>query len=358
MKKKCIIQIFLMLVPGTIFCGPTDATEARVSLLESRMRAISTTNAHGTFGAKTASAAPRIHGADWFLRADLLWWHLDEGGTDYAQLWKDPPLERSSSVNNRRLTFKWNYGFRTGIGKVFSHDRWDLFLDFTWFETENSNVSSLHGGAFLVPLMQIPLPLKASQIRAHWNLHFYTLDLTLGRDSFVSPQLAFHPFAGIKTAWIDQSARVHSEVFSPRSMILRSKDQSDFWGIGPSLGCEGKWFLDYGFHLFGSAAGAILWGNFDTHHRELSSSAHGPKNCFDSDLHQISPMVQLQIGLGFETALYHDSFHIAVDTCYENQYWWNQNQMPQWTQSKTQRFQRLGEDLSFQGITTHVRFDF
>jgi hypothetical protein len=69
-------------------------------------------------------------------------------------------------------------------------------------------------------------------------------------------------------------------------------------------------------------------------------------------------MAQLQLGIGYETNIYHDKYRIEISARYENQYWWNQNQLPYFAYFEPERFQRYAEDLSFQGLTVDARFDF
>ncbi len=329
---------------------------SRVAILEAQMNEISVRTVHENRGAKTASASPQISGEEWFFTGDLLWWQANEGGMDYAQIFNSFPATASfAPVENRVLTFKWDYGFRAGIGKTFQHDKWDLYTNFTWFQTENSQATSLHEGVFITPLRSVPLVL-ASQVKIHWEIDFYTLDLNLGRNYFVSPKLAFHPYLGLKGAVIDQHVNTHSHFIS--GPLLKAKDKNDFWGIGPSMGLEGKWFLDYGFHLFSSLGGAILWGDFTVRHKEIFPSFDVVRNKLDLGLHQIVPMTQFQLGLGYETNLYHNRYHLGIGARYEIQYWWNQNQMPYFSFFSLERFQRYAEDLSLQGITADVRFDF
>jgi hypothetical protein len=349
MKNKYILLTFLLaFLPGTIRAADLDT---RISLLEVRMNEASTRTAHGNFGAKTASAAPPLLGENWFFNGEMLWWHAAEGGTDYAQLFEgDPEFTPLDSVKNYRLKFKSDFGFRAGIGKIFTHDRWDLFLNFTWFRTKNSSTASLHGGQFLTPLHQM-VPLEASQVKFRWNIHFYTLDLNLGRSYFMSPKIALHPYAGLKTAWISQHVRTKSAIFSPSVETVSTKEKNGFWGIGPQIGIDGKWFLGYGFNLFALGGGSLLWGQFDVLHKEQSSPSR-------FNTHQISPMAQLQLGIGYETNIYHDKYRIEISARYENQYWWNQNQLPYFAYFSPERFQRYAENLSLQGLTVDARFDF
>jgi hypothetical protein len=356
MKQTVSLRIFYILfmaLPWVSNCALDSSM--RVSLLETQMSEASVRTVHGNYGGKTASASPPLLGENWFLAGEMLWWHVDEGGTDYAQLFQTlPHLASENSVHNRKLTFKWDYGFRAGIGKRFAHDDWDLFLNFTWFRAKNSSASSLHSSSFLSPLAPIP-PLEASQVKCRWNIHFYTLDLNLGRSYFTSPKIAFHPYLGLKTAWIAQHIRGHQAVFSPSSIALKTEQKNTFWGVGPSLGLEGKWFLDYGLNLFASGGGALLWGDFDVRHQETARSL---PHTFNLDIHQIAPMVQFQLGIGYETNIHYNTYRLSVSCRYENQYWWDQNQLPYFSSQRGVRFRRYTEDLSLQGITLDVRLDF
>ena len=81
------------------------------------------------------------------------------------------------------------------------------------------------------------------------------------RHFFVSKQLAFHPYVGVKVALI-KHVRTRSELFLPVVGSLGTRIKNDFWGFGPMLGAEAKWFWGTHFNVFGSAAGTIMWGGF------------------------------------------------------------------------------------------------
>ena len=127
------------------------------------MSEVSTTTAHGNIGAKTASVSA-ICRRKLVLRGDMLWWHAEEGGTDYAVLYDGFPETTKADGENRKLNFKWDFGFKAGIGTLFNHDKWDLALYFTWFRTTNSAVSSLHDGKLLVPLLGAEFPELTSEV--------------------------------------------------------------------------------------------------------------------------------------------------------------------------------------------------
>ena len=355
--KKTLLFPLLVFISIQGFAHADDLS-SRLSILEIQMSEISTKTVHGNYGGKTASASPPISGENWFFAGQMLYWQVNEGGTDYAQSFEgNPGISSVDDVHNHRLKFGWDFGFRVNACKTFEHDKWDLSLNFTWFRTKKSATALLHSDQFLIPVNSIT-QLKSTEVKTHGNIHFYNLDLNLGRRYFLSPKFALHPTLGIKSAWISQHFRTHSAVFYPFSEQLYTKQKNGFFGIGPEIGLRGKWFLPHGFHLTAAGAGSLLWGAFTIAHHETTSVSATPGANLHFDIHDAVPMAQLQMGFGYETNIYHNKYRLEFGIAYENQYWWDQNQLPRFVFFAPQRFERYSEDLSLQGVTVEVKFDF
>lgn len=273
-------------------------------------------------------------------------------GTDIAQSFQGiPGSVPENTVRNHRLAFEWDLGFRCGIGTVFESNKWDLSADFTWFRTHHSKTATSAGGQFLIPLNAIP-PLFASFVKTDWKIHFYTLDLKLGQSYFISPKLSFHPCAGIQSAWISQHIHTKSALIPPFAGQLNIRGENGFFGIGPLLSMQGKWFIASGLHFLAEGAGSLLWGAFTVRQGQTGSSH------LHLDTHQVVPAAQLKLGIGYETNIYHNKYRIACSAAFENQYFWNQNQLPRFSFFPFERFERFSEDLSLQGLTVNATFDF
>ena len=179
---------------------------SRISKLESRMTAIRTETPKRTVGAQMASASPLFDGFGLFGTADLLFWHLYEGGTDFAISQHTSGLVDFPTITGKssRVNFDWDWGFRVGGGYNFEHDAWDAYVNFTWFQTDGSHTAHAPSGGSVIPQKGALDTLTANKIKAHWDVHNYVLDLELGRRFFVSRFLAFRPAFGIEAAWIYQ----------------------------------------------------------------------------------------------------------------------------------------------------------
>ena len=324
---------------------------SRIGRLETDMQKMGGENAYGNFGARTASAQPQIDGYGIFVTADLLWWKLYEGGTDY--LFKDRNARGvSPSVGEiKHCNFDWEPGFKIGAGYLFDYDSWDIAIDFTYYKTDAHHTSK---SSHLFPLVG-DQSLDLTEAKVHWNVSFYDLNWVLGRNYFVSKFLSFHPFFGIAAAWIDQHRSFHLRTTQNNRITLKS--ENDFLGIGPRIGIDTQFALCESFSIYGDIAGDLLWADFDVNEKEVNKTTSREIYDLDYDLDNIVPTVSFGLGIAYETKLSQDRYRFMVKAGYEGQYWWRQNQLPLFD-SSIPAFDRISEDLSLQGLTVEFRLDF
>ncbi|MBS0603840.1 MAG: hypothetical protein JSS60_02250 [Verrucomicrobia bacterium] len=340
-----------------------DELSSRLSALETRMAAIKTETVKKTTGVQLASANPQYDGYGLFTTAELLFWHLYQGGSDYS-LSHNGPINQGQPVKgeSKHSHFDWDFGFRAGAGYNFEHDGWDAYINFTWFQTDASNSAHAPKNGGLVPLKGDPFTLSAKKINSHWDVHYYVLDLELGRSFFVSKFLSFRPQFGIESAWICQRRRYETRQPPDPATSLSGQNiygKNNFWGIGPRAGLEGSWYLGKHFSLLGSVNGSLQWGHFDAHTKETDYLSTGKLPIFhiDGDFHRLVPNVQMKLEIGWDANINNDENHLGVMLGYEFQYWWRQNQfINEPFQGFT--FQHESMDLSINGLTLAARFDF
>lgn len=343
-----------------------DELDARISSLESRMAAVKNESVKKTSGAKMASASPLIDGYGFYATADLLVWHLKEGGTDYALTLKESAVVDflPTSGKSVRSHFNWNAGFRFGAGYTFEeHDAWDGYINFTWFQTHASDSAHAPDNQSLAPQKGLGVVNPATKMSSHWKVHYYVLDFELGRNYFVSKYLAFRPQFGIESALINQ--RRHYKILGEVNGLTgifgdRVFGKNNFYGVGPRAGVQGTWYFDRHFSLNGAINGALLWGRFNCHLHETGLTSTSKVKVVDmSDVfHRIVPNVQMALGVGWDGNLFEDLYHLGVRVSYEFQYWWRQNQFLNEQQFNDGNFQSESMDLSLNGVTLDVRFDF
>lgn len=336
--------------------------DSRVADLEKEMKDVHVQTALGKFGALSASARPQNNGQSWYVSGEWLWWKAFEGSTDYAYNSKSngngaglPPFEGKTKSTD----FEWNSGFRLLAGYSFAHDEWDANIYYTRFNTHSHHTAKMPEGGAQVPLndTNVGSGSRFDTANMHWNVHYASLDGELGRNYFVGKKIGIRPHCGLKQAWINQHFTAEYTQQTPVPIRDTSRGKNEFEGFGPTIGIDSKWFLSNHFNLFGSAAGALLYGHFDISSSRENASFGSSSKKFEADKNDIAPMAQIKLGAGWET-IFNDNYnHIAVTAAYELQYWWNQNQGLFFSQN-TAVLERLSDDIGFHGLMFDIRVDF
>lgn len=331
-------------------------------------------------GLPNPSARPVIEANDFDLFGTFLYWHADEEGTDWAFRHKtgvdadDSPLPQNK-VGNKNVKFGWDPGFRVGVGYNMAYDQWDSQLYYTWFRTNKNHRARSLGTAtdnIKALVVQNVGGDSYSSADIRWKIQFNTVDWDLGRNYFVSKQLAFRPHFGFKGAWINQKVR-GDFIADGLGRALHMGDEvsfkrkNNFWGVGPAAGINTNWYFgsldSHMFGGFGDVAGSLMWGHYTVNHRVFDPLATFHYKGFSKNL--MSSMAQMAFGFTWDTNFCDDACHLCVRLGYELQYWFSQNQMFQLLNTDDLADDSVGGgyirydgDLKFQGGTLDVRFDF
>ena len=205
------------------------------------------------------------------------------------------------------------------------------------------------------------------------DLYFQSVDINLGRNYFVSEFLSMRPFFGVKVGLVDLEQKTRYEcggavadrVFCGKTYrsidqnFLKVTDESDYVGVGAELGVNTKWHLAKGFSFFANGMTALVYGYFDVDHKEEYSGDVDQRVDVDSNVHKMTPMVQLAAGLAYDIFFDCDRQHFGISLGYEGQYWWRVNQSVEVGACSALDFsKRWSEDMSMHGVTFSLRWDF
>ena len=109
--------------------------------------------------------------------------------------------------------------------------------------------------------------------------------------------------------------------------------------------------------LYGLASASMLYGAFDcpfkeTWEQDVIASA---KDSF----HQATSTLQMAFGVRWDAYVHRDRYHIGLYAGWEQNIWFGLNKMNRYFSQLSQgELQQLNGDLSLQGATGGVRFDF
>lgn len=373
--NKVAIALASLAVMPVAFSG--SDLHSRVEQLEKQMSEVGTENAFGGYGAKTASARPSKDNNNWFITGDLLYWTSMVGGTEFAYTDNGRVISYPIQGRTKEIDFGWDFGFRVGLGYNFCHDNWDIYAQYTYFGNDGSKSTSAGCNSVVIPMRGGICSdavnggaWLARRAKSQFDLNFQSVDLTIGRNYFVSQFLSLRPSFGLKAAFIDlEQQTVYScgddtttfcgvdfNSFGVNNLKLR--EDSDFKGVGPEIGVNTKWHLAKGFSFFANAVGALTYGFFDVDYRERYSGDESHQIKLSANTHKMVPHAQIHAGVAYDLFFDCDAQHIGFSLGFDGQYWWRANQMVKIDDMAPLKYERWSEDLSMHGVTFEVRWDF
>jgi hypothetical protein len=326
-----------------------------------------------------------------YLFADALYWHADVTNAEWAFVTSTAVLVEPTSAINQELAFKWNWGFRVGVGYEFDHDQWDSDIYYTWFvnnaasgsTSQTSFKTPVGGAATSLNSGILTTPSLVSSGTATTKLNFQVLDWELGNAFYIRNALSIRPHVGIKGSWIRLT---ESETFTnaTASSTYTISYKTKSWSAGPSAGINSNWYFGCAntmppngrgdakdrpmWSIFGDVSGALMYGHFNNTAIESSTvagvSIPGTKLA-NLNRNLMVPVLTGVLGLAWDMCFACDKMHLGIRAGYELQYWFRQNQRLSnlnngsvGTSVAASRYTRTTGDLALQGLTIDVRFDF
>ncbi len=323
----------------------------------------------------TPSAGPRVdHGIDAFITGDFIYWTMRMDGLAYAITGSSDGTVNASKGATQYPDWKWKPGFKVGLGLNLPHDGWDVYAEYTWLHSrawDSTSTNDNNKGVIptwnIAHLDQLSLGIDTiNSTRSSWRAHFNTIDLSLGRNYFISKFLTLRPFIGFKGSWINQIYRVRYTISETQlDSTFRMKNDQRFWGIGLRAGLNTSWHLTQSWSIYGNMALSTLWSQFKVQRRDTrfdtanNGSNTPPLNTLinvtksEDDFHTIKGIIELGLGIRGEWWFLEDRYHFLVQGGWEEQFWINHNNLMKLTFAQSNH-----DDLVLQGLTIKARFDF
>ncbi len=253
-------------------------------------------------------------------RIDVLYWRPCSDGLELgkaesftqSQVGDDVVLTNESRAADPN--FKFDTGFRLGIGYYCPCDCWDVSLNWIHFHAKAESDGAGQIGTTLpyttfVSDWERYAGEYPTAIESRWTLDMDIVDLEFAKKYFVNHCFILRPYIGLRAARIDQGYHVEAVQASNPAVSTdfasNVNSKSDFRGIGPRAGLDMEIRLGCGVSLFGGAAAALVFGTFDRHSSEEFTTGTSP--AFDEyDPHGGGPgrctvtMTDMAIGLKFE----------------------------------------------------------
>ncbi len=316
----------------------------------------------------TPLAGPVVHNwAEFFVTADFIYWKAEMDGLNYAQegnysFGKASLPHSAHSGQTKNVDFGFEPGFKAGIGVDFRHDGWYLGANYTWLEHFTAHGSAHNDpdhrgqlvGTFFTTLNTISpvTPVILEEAHAKWKLRFNAVDLELGRSFYISRYLVLKPYVGLKYAWLDQKYRVFYDVFQSTT-TLTIHEKQDYWGLGLRGGFNTEWHFTRNWSIYGNLAISELYGQFEVTRKDIEGgTTPGIALFVRNNFHTIKPVLEMALGVRYETFFSDDRYQLFFQAGWEEQMWFDQNQFID------NGFRGSRGDLVFQGLDIKAGFSF
>ncbi len=304
-----------------------------------------------------APVGPKTCNGDFNVTVAGLYWNAHQDGMEYAinnEIVGSDSVSGNAELNNlidaKYLTpnFKWDFGFKVGVGYTTTCDGWDFGVLWTYFRegANGHDEAEFCDNQTLLPLwsaFQFPNAgnapiLFSTDIETLWKLDLNLIDLELGRNYWTSKYLAFRPHVGLRIAYIEQSFDIQYRggSFNDPGLNLNFNDQvsldNDYKGVGVRTGFDTTWNVGCGFGLYGNFAFSIIYGKFHIDHDEWLREATSP--FAKTQLLQTEESFRasrgiLDLGLGVQWAsMFRDcAYGFAAKIGWEHHLFFHQNQL-------------------------------
>jgi hypothetical protein len=326
-------------------------------------------------------AAKGPDGRKGIFEIDYLFWKPYQDDLIFATKTHDTTSGsvRSLKIRPKTPDFNLGSGVRVGFG-AYTSDVWDVTARGTYFYTDGHEEANASNGAQVSPSFFPGFEGgQGTESSGFWRLNFGLIDLAVGRDYALTRKVSFHPFIGVRNAWINQKFKSTSQALVERNTPPNEQGKSknsftnDIWGIGPRVGFDLTYYVAKEWSLQGGLSGAFIYGKFSARQKAnmdiIPSTTAGVSqlkiNAKDSN-NLIRSNLDAYFGIGWDRWLRDGRNRVHVALLCETSYWYHVNQYfdvdtgtigtsPAVTTTNT--YKRNG-DLAFFGGTLHFQFDF
>ncbi|MBS0649813.1 MAG: hypothetical protein JSR93_01500 [Verrucomicrobia bacterium] len=341
--------------------------EVMFNQLETRLGKLEKQERYGT---KYNPGAAKSYGL--LLGADALYWQARENGIPYAVAVNNPlqqflpPPDFVLKSHVKEFDFDWDFGVRVHGGVQFHRDDWRILATWTHFDTKAQDHGFTTANTGFQPIWSDPLFLEpagfASHIKAKWKLFMNQVDLMLSRAFYTGRYFVLEPAVGLSGVWIDQHLHSRSKVAIFQG-FSRVKLENEYKGLGLRGGLNTRFCIKHGFSIFNTTHLGLYYGEFELERKEkfFSSSFFilSGKNSMEEKFRQITSLIAMQMGIGWDYGFRNNRCGLSVKLAYEYQIFFAQNQF-----MRVIKVEPLPEvlknqgDLALMGGTLSVLFTF
>lgn len=265
------------------------------------------------------------------------------------------------------MDFKFKPGFQVGLGVDFGCDNWDGYAEYTYFRSKDTVSQAAYTAGQVHSFWVSPgilLDESAPNFlrgAAKWRADFDFVDATVGRWYYSGKKLTFHPFFGLRAAFIRQ--RYGTTFVDSFGTVSMTHDKTHSWGVGPRTGVDGNWSIGRGFRFYGNGAADVLYTSYKIASTQTGVAAEEAGTKFidvtQDTIGYLRTHIDLELGAGWDKYFACNKWHFDLSAGYGFQVFFDQIMFRKWLDDIdiAKSIMPMG-DLFIQGLTVKAKLDF
>lgn len=306
---------------------------------------------------------PQTDKVGWNFSDALLYWEAYEHGLGFTT--KPSDILTTDDFTHKKVvnpTYKWEWGFRLGIGYTPCERDWTFQAYWTHLDsrahgnkTVNSDTPDWEGIFPIWSLSEDTLPSDyVSAARSSWRLHTNIGDLYAEYNwmGLCDNKLILMPFLGIRGVGLTQSLKVKYSGGTFFSGVDYNKLHSRYYGVGPRGGLMLDYYIACGISAFCRGAITPLFGAEKLHLRE--KYFHTERYRDSNEKYKFMLSTDYAVGLRWRGLILDNWPFFILSVSWEGQEFFFANQF---TRSRYNFFSKH-RGLFLQGVTLEATIDF
>lgn len=245
---------------------------------------------------------------------DALYLRPNNSNLDYASVVSTPSATPAATAIQRNASVdpSYDWGFYAQVGYLFPCTGNDLTLGYTYLRSDESD--SVDAGTFVtgvgpvVGLFPFGGTFGAAAAKAQFDLNVVDLE---GGQRFTTGAYDMRMFAGVRYANIDHTLKtaafpfVGAVVPVTNNVVFAQEYKSQFRGVGPRLGVDGRYCLNSGFGVDANLSTALLVGTVDSHYHNLAATTTGATvttselDSKNGSRNRVIPVLEAKLGVDY-----------------------------------------------------------
>lgn len=238
---------------------------------------------------------PSQHGG-FKIGLDALYLRPTNSDLNYATVIEPNSNFTGGFQRNAYIDPSYDWGFYAQIGYLFPCTGNDLTLGYTYLRSDETD-SVAAGTSGTVGVLPLGVIFGAATGKSEFDLNAVDLE---GGQRFTTGAYDMRMFAGLRYANIDHHLQTLAQPLLLGGVVGTHEFESQFRGLGPRIGVDGRYCLSSGFGVDANLSTALLVSHVDAHYDETITSETPVRfQAKNGSENRLVPVLEAKLGVDY-----------------------------------------------------------